>query len=325
VRRREFIVLVGGAVATFPPAARAQQSGKLPTIGFLGASTAAASKQPTDAFLRRLHELGWIEGRTVMIEYRWAEGRSERYAEIAAEFVQLPVNVIVTVGGAVPAVKKATSAIPIVFAAAADPLGSGFVASLARPGGNITGLSSQMADTARKRLELLREVVPDLRRLAIMANGGNPAAMLEMRDVQGTARTLGLEVVPLEILGADDIATAFAAFKGRADVLYVTTDPLSFTHRVRINTLALSSRLPTIYIFRENVEAGGLLSYGANLPDLYGRSATYVDKILRGARPADIPVEQPTKFDLIINLKTANALGLTIPPKLLFTADEVIE
>ena len=221
--------------------------------------------------------------------------------------------------------KEATSVIPIVFPAATDPLGSGFVASLARPGGNITGLSSQMADTAGKRLELLREVVPDLRRLAIMANGGNPSAVLEMRDVQGAARTLGLEVVTLELLRADEIATVFDALKTRADALYVATDPLVFTYRVRINTLALSARLPTIYIFRENVEAGGLLSYGANLPDLYRRAAAYVDKILRGAKPADLPVDQPTKFDLIINLTTAKALGLTIPPTILVRADEVIE
>ena len=234
MKRREFIALVGGIAATWPLPARAQQPGKLSTIGFLGASTAAASRQATESFLRRLHELGWIEGRTVMIEYRWVEGRSERYAEIAAEFVRLQVNVIVTVGGAVSAVKEATSVIPIVFPAATDPLGSGSVASLARPGGNITGLSSQMADTARKRLELLREVVPDLRRLAIMANGGNPSAVLEMRDVQGAARTLGLEVVTLELLRADEIATVFDALKTRADALYVATEPavhVSGTHQ----------------------------------------------------------------------------------------------
>jgi putative ABC transport system substrate-binding protein len=325
MKRREFITLVGGMAATWPLAARAQQPGKLPIIGFLGASTAATSRQATEAFLRRLRELGWIEDRTVVVEYRWAEGRSERYAEIAAEFVRLQVNVIVTVGGAVPAARQATSAIPIVFPAAADPLGSGFVASLARPGGNITGLSSQMADTAGKRLELLREVVPGLRRLAIMVNGGNSAAVLEMRDVQAAARTLGLEVVTSEILQADEIATAFDALQGRADALYVATDPLLFTHRVRINTLALSARLPTIYIFRDSVEAGGLLSYGANLPDLYRRAAVYVDKILRGAKPADLPVEQPTKFDLVINLTTAKAIGLKIPESFLSRADEVIE
>jgi putative ABC transport system substrate-binding protein len=260
-----------------------------------------------------------------MIEYRWAGGRSERYAEIAAEFVRLQVQVIVTVGGAVPAAKKATSTIPIVFPAAADPLGSGFVTSLARPGGNITGLSSQMADTARKRLELLREVVPDLRRFAIIANGSNPAAVLEMRDVQEAARTLGLEVRTLEIRTGEEITTTFDALKGRADALYVATDPLLFTHRVRINTLALGARLPTIYIFRENVESGGLLSYGANLPDLYRRAAVYVDKILHGAKPADLPVEQPTRFDFVINLTTARALGLAVPPTLLARADEVIE
>ena len=325
MKRREFIALLGSAAGAWPLGASAQQPGKLPTIGFLGASTAAASRQGNEAFLGRLRELGWIEGRTVAIEYRWAEGRSERYAEIAAEFVRLQVNVIVTVGGAVLAAKQATSTIPIVFPAAADPLGSGLVASLARPGGNITGLSSQMADTAGKRLELLREVVPNLRRLAIMANGGNPAAVLEMRDVHAAARTLGHEVVNSEILRADDIATAFDALQGRADALYVATDPLLFTHRVRVNTLALSARLPTIYIFRDNVEAGGLLSYGANLPDLYRRAAVYVDKILRGAKPADLPVEQPTKFDLIINLTTAKALGLKIPETFLSRANEVIE
>ena len=239
--------------------------------------------------------------------------------------MRLQVNVIVTVGGAVPAAKQATSAIPIVFPAAADPLGSGLVASLARPGGNITGLSSQMADTAGKRLELLREVLPGLRRLAIMVNDGNPAAVLEMRDVQAAARTLRHEVVTLEILRADEIATAFDALQGRADALYVATDPLLFTHRVRVNTLALSARLPTIYTFRDNVEAGGLLSYGANLPDLYRRAAVYVDKIIRGTKPADLPVEQPTKFDLIINLTTAKALGLKIPESFLSRADEVIE
>ena len=252
MKRREFITLVGGMAATWPLAARAQQPGKLPTIGFLGASTAAASRQGTEAFLGRLRELGWIEGRTVAIEYRWAEGRSERYAEIAAEFVRLQVNVIVTVGGAVPAAKQATSAIPIVFPAAADPLGSGFVASLARPGGNITGLSSQMADTAGKRLELLREVLPGLRRLAIMVNGGNSAAVLEMRDVQAAARTLGLEVVTLEILRADEIATAFDALKVRGCTL--CQRPL-FTRRER-----------------------ALQRSAANWRRIYRRAAVYVDK-----------------------------------------------
>ena len=326
MRRREFITLLGGAAAAWPLAARAQQPAKLPTIGFLGASTPSAQSQWVAAFVQRLRELGWIEGRTVAIEYRWAEGRSERFAEIAAEFVRLKVDVIVTAGtAAVLAAKQATSVIPIVFAVAGDPVGSGLVASLARPGGNVTGLSIQATDLAGKRLELLREVVPGLRRLAIMANVGNPGAVLEMGEVQAAARTLGLEVATLEIRRAEDIAPAFEALKGRADALYVCADPLVITNRIRINTLALGARLPTMHGIREYVEAGGLMSYGPNFPDLFRRAADYVDKILRGAKPADIPVEQPTKFDLVINLTTAKALGLDVPPTLLARADEVIE
>jgi ABC-type uncharacterized transport system substrate-binding protein len=324
MKRREFIGLIGGAAA-WPVVARAQQAAKLPTIGFLGASTPPAMSPWTAAFVQRLRELGWIEGRTVAIEYRWAEGRSERYAEIATELVRLKVDVIVTAGGAVVAVKQATSVIPIVFAVVNDPVGSGLVASLARPGGNVTGLSLQSSDLAGKRLELLREVVPGLRRLAIMADAGYPAAALEMGEVQATARTLGLDVVTFEIRRAEDIAPAFEAFTGRAEALYVVSDPLVGTHRIRNNTLALGARLPTMHGNREHVEAGGLMSYGPNFPDLYRRAADYLDKILRGAKPADLPVEQPTKFDLVINLKTAKALGLGISPTLLARADEVIE
>jgi putative ABC transport system substrate-binding protein len=323
LKRRKFLTLLGSA-ATWPLAASAQQPGKRPTIGFLGATTALAWSRWVAAFAQRLRELGWIEGHTVTIEYRWAEGRNERYAEIAAEFVRLKVDVIVTVGAAVLAVKQATSAIPTVFAAAVDPLGSGLVASLARPGGNVTGLSVQATDLASKRLELLREVVPGLRRLAIMANIGYPAAVLEMHQVQATARTLGLEVVTLEIRRAEDLA-AVDALKGRADALYVVQDPLFLTHRNRINTLAADARLPTVHGLREYVEAGGLMSYGTNFPDLFRRAADFVDKILRGAKPADLPVEQPTKFDLVINLTTAKGLGLKIPESFLLRADEVIE
>jgi putative tryptophan/tyrosine transport system substrate-binding protein len=326
VTRREFITLLGVAAAAWPLAARAQQPGKLPTIGFLVSGTPSSHGQWVDAFVRRLHELGWIEGRTVAIEYRWAEGRTERAAEIATEFVGRKVDVIVTSATApVVAAKQATSVIPIVFAAAGDPVASGLVASLARPGGNITGLSVQQTDVAAKRLELLREVVPGLSRLAIMANLGSPAAVLEMREVQATARTLGLEVITLEIQRGEDIASAFKALKGRADALYVAIDPLVNTHRIRINTLALATRLPTMHGSREGVEAAGLMSYGPNLPDLFRRAAEFVDKILRGAKPADIPVEQPRKFDFVINLTTANALGLEVPPTLLARADEVIE
>jgi putative ABC transport system substrate-binding protein len=297
----------------------------MPVIGFLGAGTPSGWSQWVAAFVQRLRELGWIEGRTVAIEYRWAEGRDERYSEIAAEFAGLKVDVIVTAGGAVLAVKQATTTIPIVFALAADPVGSGLVASLPRPGGNVTGLSIQSTDLAGKRVELLREVIPGLRRLAIMANVGYRAAVLEMHEVEAAAGTLGLDVAILEIRRADDIASAFEAIKGRAEALYVPAEPLVNTNRIRINTLAQSARLPTMFGFREYVEAGGLMSYGPNVPGLFRRAAEVVDKILRGTTPGDIPVEQPTTFELIINLKTAKALGLTVPQTLLARADEVIE
>jgi putative ABC transport system substrate-binding protein len=326
VKRRDFITLLGGAAVAWPLAARAQQQAKLPTIGLWGPSTLSAASQRVARFVQRLRELGWIEGRTVTIEYRWAEGRNERAAEIAAEFVRLKVDVIVAQGTpSVIAAKQATSVIPIVFAAVGDPVGSGLVASLSRPGGNVTGLSTQQTDTASKRIELFREMVPGLRRLAIMGNVGNPAVELELSEVQSTARAFGLEATAFELLRAEDIAPAFDALKGRADALYVCGDPLVFTNRIRVNTLAQGARLPTMYLLGEYVEAGGLMSYGPSVPDLYRRAADFVDKILRGAKPADIPVEQPTKFDLIINITTAKALGLEIPPTLLARADEVIE
>jgi len=326
MRRREFITLLGGAAAGWPLAARAQQSGKLPTIGFLGATTASGASQWVIAFVQRLRELGWIEGRTMSIEYRWAEGRSERFTEIANEFVRLKVDIIVTWGTAsVIAANQATSVIPIVFALAGGPVGTGLVTSLARPGGNVTGLSSQQSDLGGKRLEFLREVFATLRRLAVMANVGSPVAALDMLEVQEAARTLGLEVATFEIRRAEDIAPAFEAFQGRADALYVCSDPLVNTNRIHIGTLALGARLPTMYVAREFVEAGGLMSYGPNYPVLFRRAAEFVDKVLRGTKPADIPVEQPTKFELVINLKTAKALGLTVPSTLLARADEVIE
>ena len=325
MKRRAFIRLLGAATVMWPLAVRAQQPGKVPTIGFLGTATVSTWSPWTSAFVQRLRELGWFEGRAVVIEYRWAEGRSERYAEIAAEFVRLKVDVIVTSGGAVIAAKQATSVIPIVFALALDPLGGGLVASLSRPGANVTGLSLQAPDLAGKRLELLREVVPGLRRLAIMANVVNPNTLLEMREVQSMARTLGLDVAALEIRQGDDIAPAFETLKGNAHALYVCGDPLVIANRVRINTLALGARLPTMHGFREPVEAEGLMSYGPNFSDLFRRAADYVDKILRGARPGDLPVEQPTKFELIINVKTAKALGIEVSPSLLARADEVIE
>ena len=321
MRRREFITLLGAATA-WPRRTRAQQAGKLPTIGFLGADAAAFSPW-TAAFVTRLRELGWIEDRTVSIEYRWSEGRPERYAEIAEEFVRLNVNVIVTVGSAVPSVKQATTVIPIVFAVGIDPVASGLVTSLAKPGGNVTGLSIQAADLASKRLEILREVIPSLRKLAVMTNAGNAQPMLEAKETQEAARALGLEVLPLEIRRAEDIAPAFQALK--ADALYVAIDQLVVANRARILTFALSARLPVITSIRDFVKDGALMSYGPSYPDLFRHSADFVDKILRGMKPNDIPVEQPTKFELVINLTTAKALGLTIPESFLVRADEVIE
>ena len=325
MRRREFITFIGGAAVVWPLVVRAQQGTKLPTIGYLGSARLATESERIAAFVQRLHDLGWIEGRTTVIDYRWAEGRTERYAEIAAEFVRLKVDVIVTVGGAVGAAKQATATIPIVFAYAGDPVGSGMVASLAKPGGNVTGLSVQSTDLAGKRLEILREIFPDVRRLAIIGNVEYAATVLEMGEAQVAARTLGLEVVKSEIRRAEDIAPAFEALKGAAEALYVCPDATMNANHARVNTLALGARLPTMHGVREYVEAGGLMSYGPSLPDLYRRAAEYVDKILRGAKPADLPVEQPTKFDLIINLVTARALGLEVPATLLARADEVIE
>ena len=324
MKRRDFITLLGGAAATWSLAARAQQPGKVPTIGYLGGSI--NQRAWVDTFVQRLRELGWIEGRTVAIEFRWGEGRSERSAEIAAEFARLKVDVIVTDGtSSVVAAKQATSVIPIVFAAAGDPVGSGLVASLARPGGNVTGLSVQAADLAGKRLEILREVVPGLRRLAIMGHAGNPTDVIQSGEAQAAAHALDLEVVPAEIRRAEDIAPAFELLKGRAEALYVCGDQLMITNRIRIITPALAARLPTIFPVREFVEAGGLMSYGANYPDLFRRTADYVDKILRGAKPADLPVEQPTRFDLVISLITARALDITVPPNVVARADDVIE
>jgi putative ABC transport system substrate-binding protein len=324
MRRREFIALLGGAAAAWPLAASAQQIGKIPTIGFLGATTPSAHGRYLAVFTQRLRELGWIDRRTVAIEYRWAEGREERYAEIATEFVRLNVDVIVTHGVASFFAMKATSVVPIVFAASGDPVGTGLVASLARPGGNLTGLSLQSPDLAGKRLELLREIVPDLRRLGILVPG--PQAIVEAHQVQTAAHTsFGFETSIIEVNGAEEIASAFDAFKSQAEALYVCATALTTANQIRINILAAGARLPTMHGFRELVETGGLMSYGPSFPDLWRRAAEFVDKILRGVKPAEIPVEQPTKFDLTISLIAAKALGLTIPSTLLARADEVIE
>ena len=325
MRRREFITLLGGAVAACPLAARAQQM-KLPTIGLLGGATASAQAKWTTAFVQRLHELGWVEGQAVAIEYRWVEGRYERSPAIIAEFVRLKVDVIVT--HATPnvlAAKQVTSVIPIVFPSAGDPVGNGLVTSLARPGGNVTGLSVQSSDLVQKAVQLLRELLPNFGRLAILYHIGNPVTALQTDAVKSAAGRFGLDVAIVEVRGAEDIAPTIEALKDRAEALIVPSEPLYNTNRIQINSWALRAQLPTIYFDRVYVETGGLMSYGPNWPSLWRRAAEVVDKILRGAKPADIPVEQPRTFELVINLKTAKALGLAIPESFLLRADEVIE
>ena len=323
MERREFITVLGGAAVGWPLAARAQPA-KLQIIGFLGDSASGWSPWAA-AFAQRLREIGWIEGRTITIEYRWSEGYPDRVADFAAEFVRQKVDVIVTYGGAIAALKQATGSIPIVFALAVDPIGAGLVASLSRPGGNVTGLSVQAADTAGKRLELLREVAPRLRRLAIMFDGDYVASVRESDEAQAAARTFGFDITKHAIRRAEDIAPAFEAFKAQTDALYVVEDALVFANRAPIVTLALEARLPTSFTASAIVRAGGLMSYGPSYPALFQHAAEIVDKILRGTKPGDIPVEQATKFELVIKLKTAKTLGLTVPQSLLATADELID
>ena len=324
--RREFMLALGGTAVAWPHAARGQQNGKLPTIGFIGPSTASADVTRRAALKQRLGELGWIEGRTVTIEYRWAEGNVARAGEIAADYVRQGVDVIVISGDAqVRAVKKVTATIPIVIAAAADPVGNGLVESLARPGGNATGLSRQLPDSTGKRLELLREIVPALKRIAILFNGANPLTTPELESAEAAARTLGLAPVRVEVRRAEEIQPAIEQLRGQAEALYVCIDPFINTNGVRINSLALAARLPTMHSSRDNIEAGGMISYGPDIADLFRRAGEFVDKILRGSKPGDIPVEQPTKFELVINLKAAKTLGLDIAPALLARADEVVE
>jgi len=323
MKRREFLTVVGGAMA-WPLAVDAQQAARLPTIGFLGANPVGFAPW-TAAFVARLRELGWIDGRTVTIEYRWSEGHTERYAEIAAEFVRQKVDVIVTVGSAVPIVKQVAGDIPIVFAVAIDPVRSGLVSSLADPGGNVTGLSLQATNLAGKRLEILRELIPQLRRLAIIFNGGNDQTVLEMTDTDAAARELKLDVALLEIRRMQDIATVFENLNPQAEALYVVVDQLIVANFNRILTFALSTRLPMIYSTRDFVSSGGLMSYGPSYVDLFRRAGDYVHRILKGAKPQDLPVEQPTRFELVLNLTTARALGLRVPEPFLSRVDEIIE
>jgi putative ABC transport system substrate-binding protein len=322
--RREFISLLGGAAAMSVEATA--QPAQLRTVGFLGSGTPATAGGWVAAFTQRLRELGWIEDRTIRIDLRWADGRNDRSAEIAAEFVRQKVDVIVTYSSEQARIaKQATSTIPIVAALLGDAVGLGLVASLARPGANLTGLESMTVDLGGKLLELLRELVPGLRRLAILGNVNAPSLKIEIGNVWTAANALGLEISVFEISRAEDIGPAITTIATQADALFVVGEPLTFSHRTRINTLALAARLPTTYTIREYVEAGGLMSYGASFPPMFRRAADYVDKILRGANPGELPIEQPTRYHLVVNLTTAKALGLTVPEAFLLRADEVIE
>jgi putative ABC transport system substrate-binding protein len=325
MKRREFLSLLGGAASAWPLSIQAA-TGKRPVVGFMVSGSQASYAQNIAGFVQRMRELGWTDGDNVAIVYRWADGVTERFAEIAAEFVRLKVDVIVTSGSeGIVAAKQATSAIPIVFAVTADPVAIGLVESLAHPGGNVTGLSGETTDFAGKEIELLRELVPGLQRLAILTNPNSLGMMAETTSVQAAARTVGLDVVTLGVRQAEEITSAFDGLKNKADGFYCVPGPLMTTNRVRIVTLALAAKLPAIYGGRDYVDAGGLMSYGPDLVDNYRRAANFVDKILRGTKPADIPVEQPTKLLLFINRTTAKALGLTIPQSILLRADDVIE
>jgi putative ABC transport system substrate-binding protein len=325
MRRRQFLLIAGGAAA-WPLAGRAQQPARRPTVGFLGTSTSEAWRPWIAAFVQRLGERGWIDGRTVAIDVRWAEGKAERFAEIAADFARQNVDVIVTSGAAAPAAKQATSAIPIVFMLANDPVGTGIVPNLSRPGGNVTGLSSQSRDLAGKRLEMLREVVPGLRSLGVLVNAASVSGRgAEVPAVKAVAATFDLEIITLEVQRAEEIEPAIASLAGRAGAVYVVQDPLFIAARDLLSASTTGARLPNVHGAREFVEAGGLMSYGASFPEIFRRAADYVDRILRGAKPGDLPIEQPTKFDFVLNQTTAKALGLHLSQTLLARADEVIE
>jgi putative ABC transport system substrate-binding protein len=322
--RRAFLA-GSAALLAAPLAAEAQQARKVPRVGILLLSDA---QSVPDAFRQGLRDLGYVEGQTIALEYYWAEGKEERFPGLASELVHLRVDVIfATVAAAAQAAKTATKAIPIVTAVN-DPIAAGFVASVARPGGNITGLSMMSPEVVGKQLELLRQVVPTLSRVAVLGNPANPGSAPQLRQAEAMAKTLGMRLQPLEARSPSEIDSAFAAMtRERAGALLVLLDPTLARplQRERIAELAARNRLPTMYALRLYVDAGGLMAYGADIFDLYRRAAIYVDKILKGAKPADLPIEQLTKFELIINLKTAKALGLTMPPSLLLLADEVIQ
>jgi putative ABC transport system substrate-binding protein len=329
MQRREFIALFGGAAAAsaaWPLAADAQTPPKIPRIGYIAASNATSTQNTVGAFRQGLKELGYVEGQTIVVDVRYGEGRSERIPELVTGLVDLKMDVLVA-GNSVAALaaKKATGTIPIVIVTA-DPVGLGLVASLARPGANVTGLSYFNEAIIAKRLQLLKEIVPGLARLAVFRNPMVEIHTTFWRETEVAARTLGLALQPLDMRGPEDFEAAFAtATRGNAQALVTFDDALTNSHRTRIVALAVSSHLPAMYGLREFPDDGGLMSYGPNFVDLFRRAATFVDKILKGAKPADLPVEQPTKFEFVINRRTANALGLAIPPGLLAIADEVIE
>lgn len=329
MKRRTFIVALVAGVATWPMHVRAQLPvGKIRRVGFLSTSAATKVAHQLEAFRRSLGELRWVENENLVIHYRFAEGRFERLTELAAELVRLGVDVIVAVPTpAALAAKSATTKVPIVMVSAADPVGVGLVVNLARPGGNVTGTAYSVGlGTLVKGLEFIREIVPEVRRVAILSNPGNPGNVLAVSELAPAAQSLGLGLQFLEARRPDDFDGAFAAMaEERAGAVLVVTDTLFMLHRARVVELAAKHRLPSMFGLREPVEAGGLMAYGSDLREHMRQAAIYVDKILSGANPADLPVEQPTKFELVVNLKTAKALGLTLPPSILLRADEVIE
>ena len=326
MNRRTFLSAVAGSLLAAPLAAEAQQRGTGYRIGWIGNDPPDASR-PFVAFRQGLGELGWVEGKNVVIERRHSAGRSQRFPALAAELVRLQVDLIVaSAAPATLAAKRATTKIPIVGVGLSDPVGQGLVASLVRPGGNVTGLASLFPELAAKRLELLQETLPGVSRVAVLWNPANPGGVRQIEETKLVAHSLGVKLQSVPVRGPEDLQAAFAAMtRTRPEALEVLADPLTFSYRTQIVDLAAKSRLPTIHPFRESVEVGGLMAYGVDLPDMYRRAATYVDKILKGAKPGDLPIEQPTKFELILNLKTAKALGLTIPPSLLQRADQVID
>jgi ABC-type uncharacterized transport system substrate-binding protein len=327
VRRRDFISLLGGAAAAWPLAARAQQAGKVWRIGFLSGASRSAVSGSYDALVQAMHELGYVEGKDFIIEWRSVEGRYERIPEIAAELVRLKVDVIVTgLSAALPTLKQAVTTIPIVMAYSTDPVGNGLVASLVRPGGNITGLASSSDDSSPKQLELLASIVPNVARIGVLGNPATSNYSSVLKSAQDAAKKVGLSIVPMEARSPQEIENAVAALaKERVPAAMFPGDAVFFGQRQRIAELALANHLATMFAQREYVVAGGLMSYGENLADFFRRAASYVDKIFKGAKPGELPIEQPTRFDLVINRKTADALGVTIPAQLYIFAAAVIE